>query len=646
MKTIRLTMAQALVRFLDNQYIDVDGSEIKFVKGIFAIFGHGNVVGLGQALEEDCGQLSVHQGRNEQGMAHIATGFARQMRRHQIYACTSSVGPGAANMITAAATATANRIPLLLLPGDVYASRQPDPVLQQVEQEHDLTLSTNDAFRAVSRYWDRITRPEQLMSACISAMRVLTDPADTGAVTLCLPQDVQGEAWDYPDYFFARRVYRLERHAPTEPMLNEAVALIRRHQRPLIVCGGGVKYSQAEEALLRFAERCHLPIAETQAGKGALSSAHPLNVGGIGETGSLAANLLAQEADLIIGVGTRYTDFTTSSKWIFQNPDVRYLNINVSRFDVFKLDGVQMQGDARVALTQLSERLAQEHYASQWGETIHRVRSQYMAEVERVYAVEYSGEGFKPEIEDHMDTQKVFEEFNEITRSWLTQTRVLGVLNRMLPENALVVAAAGSLPGDLQRVWQSRGENDYHVEYGYSCMGYEVNAALGAKLAQPEREVYSFVGDGSFMMLHSELVTSVQMGKKITVILLDNMTNGCINNLQMEHGMDSYFTEFRFHQQESGRQEGGFIPADFARIAEGYGCKSYRVTTIEQLHEALEDARKQTVSTLIDIKVLPKTMVHKYLSWWRVGGAQVSRSERIQAVARMLEEHIGQARQY
>ncbi|EFG1804817.1 3D-(3,5/4)-trihydroxycyclohexane-1,2-dione acylhydrolase (decyclizing) [Escherichia coli] len=646
MKTIRLTMAQALVRFLDNQYIEVDGREIKFVKGIFAIFGHGNVVGLGQALEEECGQLSVHQGRNEQGMAHIATGFARQMRRQQIYACTSSVGPGAANMITAAATATANRIPLLLLPGDVYASRQPDPVLQQIEQEHDLTLSTNDAFRAVSRYWDRIIRPEQLMSACISAMRVLTDPADTGAVTLCLPQDVQGEAWDYPDYFFARRVYRLERHVPTELMLNDAVALILRHQRPIIICGGGVKYSQSEQELLRFAEQYHLPIAETQAGKGALSSAHPLNVGGIGETGSLAANLLAQDADLIIGVGTRYTDFTTSSKWIFQNPDVRYLNINVSRFDVFKLDGVQLQADARVALTQLCERLAPEGYISQWGKTIHRVRSQYLAEVDRVYAAEYSGKDFKPEIVDHMDTQKVFEEFNEITHSWLTQTRVLGVLNRMLPENALVVAAAGSLPGDLQRIWQSRGDNDYHVEYGYSCMGYEVNAALGAKLAQPEREVYSFVGDGSFMMLHSELVTSVQMGKKINVILLDNMTNGCINNLQMEHGMDSFFTEFRFHKQDNGRQEGGLIPVDFARIAEGYGCKSYRVTSIGQLLEALEDARKQTVSTLIDIKVLPKTMAHKYLSWWRVGGARVSRSERIQAVARMLDEHIGQARQY
>ncbi|MGI7008373.1 3D-(3,5/4)-trihydroxycyclohexane-1,2-dione acylhydrolase (decyclizing) [Citrobacter braakii] len=646
MKTIRLTMAQALVRFLDNQYIDVDGQETKFVKGIFAIFGHGNVVGLGQALEEDCGQLSVHQGRNEQGMAHVATGFARQKLRQQIYACTSSVGPGAANMITAAATATANRIPLLLLPGDVYASRQPDPVLQQVEQEHDLSISTNDAFRAVSRYWDRITRPEQLMTACISAMRVLTDPADTGAVTLCLPQDVQGEAYDYPDYFFKRRVYRLERHAPTAAMLAEAIEVIRQHKRPMIICGGGVKYSQAESALLDFAQRFGLPIAETQAGKGALSSELALNVGGIGETGSLAANLLAKEADLVIGVGTRYTDFTTSSKWIFQNPDVRYLNINISRFDTFKLDGVQVQADARVALMQLSEHLGEIGYSGQWGEAIAEAKSCYKAEIERVYSVEYTGDDFQPEIDDHLDIKKVFAEFQEITRSCLTQTRVLGVLNRTLPENALVVAAAGSLPGDLQRVWQSRGNNDYHVEYGYSCMGYEVNAALGAKLAQPERDVYCFVGDGSFMMLHSELVTSVQMGKKITIILLDNMTNGCINNLQMEHGMSSFFTEFRFHQQESGRQEGGLIPVDFARIAEGYGCKSYRVTTLDELQAALEDAQSQTVTTLIDIKVLPKTMVHKYLSWWRVGGAQVSQSERIQAVSRMLDEHIGQARQY
>lgn len=646
MKTIRLTMAQALVRFLDNQYIAVDGNEIKFVKGIFAIFGHGNVLGLGQALEEDSGQLSVHQGRNEQGMAHIATGFAKQRLRQQIFACTSSVGPGAANMITAAATATANRIPLLLLPGDVYASRQPDPVLQQVEQAHDLSISTNDAFRPVSKYWDRISRPEQLMSACLSAMRVLTDPAETGAVTLCLPQDVQGEAYDYPGYFFNKRVYRLERCKPTDAMLTDALQLAITRKRPLLICGGGVKYSQAEAALLSLAERFQWPVAETQAGKGALASDHPLNVGGIGETGSLAANLLAKEADLIIGVGTRYTDFTTCSKWGFQNPSVAFLNINISRFDAFKLDGVQLLADAREALPALEARLQGEGYESAWGGRIEQARQQYQAEVTRVYGVEYTGDGFVPEIDDHLDRERVFAEFKRLTTSFLTQTRVLGILNHSLPANAVVVAASGSLPGDLQRVWQSHGGNDYHVEYGYSCMGYEVNASLGVKLAQPEREVYTLLGDGAFMMLHSELVTSLQMGKKINVVLFDNMTNGCINNLQMEHGMDSFFTEFRYHSEDSGRQEGGLISVDFAKIAEGYGCKSYRVTTLEQLHAALEDVQRQTVSTLIDIKVLPKTMVHKYLSWWRVGGAQVSRSERIQAVARMLADHIDEARPY
>lgn len=646
MKTIRLTVAQALVRFLDNQYLEVDGTEIKFVKGIFAIFGHGNVLGLGQALEEDSGQLSVHQGRNEQGMAHIATGYAKQKLRQQIFACTSSVGPGAANMITAAATATANRIPLLLLPGDVYATRQPDPVLQQIEQSHDLSISTNDAFRAVSKYWDRVTRPELLMSACVNAIRVLTDPAETGAVTLCLPQDVQGEAYDYPDYFFTKRVYRLERQAPSAAMLADAVRLLAGKRRPLIICGGGVKYSQAEDALLRFAERFHLPVAETQAGKGAFASSNHLNVGGIGETGCLAANLLARDADLIIGVGTRYTDFTTSSKWIFQHPEVSFLNINVNRFDAFKLDGVSLLADARAGLTALEEQLTRSGYQAGWGEAVTQMRDKYQAEVARVYGVEYSGEDFVPEIDDHLDREQVYAEFRELTDSLLTQTRVLGVLNQSLPAEAVIVAASGSLPGDLQRVWQSRGGNDYHVEYGYSCMGYEVNAALGVKLAQPEREVYALVGDGAFMMLHSELVTSLQEGRKINVVLLDNMTNGCINNLQMEHGMDSFFTEFRYHTADSGQQDGGLIPVDFAKIAEGYGCKSYRVTTLEQLREALADTQRQTVSTLIDIKVLPKTMVHKYLSWWRVGGAQVSRSERIQAVARMLAENIGKARQY
>ncbi|EPY3966911.1 3D-(3,5/4)-trihydroxycyclohexane-1,2-dione acylhydrolase (decyclizing) [Klebsiella pneumoniae] len=646
MGTIRLTMAQALVRFLDNQYVEVDGCETKFVKGIFAIFGHGNVLGLGQALEEDCGELSVHQGRNEQGMAHIAIGFAKQQLRQQIYACTASVGPGSANMVTAAATATANRIPLLLLPGDVYATRQPDPVLQQIEQSYDLSISTNDAFRSVSKYWDRVTRPEQLMSACINAMRVLTDPAETGAVTLSLPQDVQGEAWDYPDYFFTRRVHRIERTQPTLAMLNDAVRMLKTKKRPLIICGGGVKYSQACQALLAFAEKWGLPIAETQAGKGTISAAHPLNVGGIGETGALAANLLAAEADLVIGVGTRYTDFTTSSKWIFKHPEVAFLNINVSRFDAMKLDGVNLTGDARVSLEALHALLQKEGLNINWDDNVQQARSQYHAEVERVYSVDFTGENFVPEINDHLDRQKVYAEFNQITDSLLTQSRVMGVINRTLNKDDVIVAASGSLPGDLQRVWQSHGTNDYHVEYGYSCMGYEVNASVGVKLADPAREVYTMVGDGAFMMLHSELVTSLQLGKKINVLLFDNMTNGCINNLQMEHGMDSFFTEFRFHRKETGYQEGGLIPVDFAKIAEGYGCKSYRVTTIAALESALEDAKRQTVSTLIDIKVLPKTMVHKYLSWWRVGVAQVSQSERIQNIAQVLNDNIRLARKY
>lgn len=645
MNTIRLTMAQALVRFLDNQYVSVDGLESKFVKGIFTIFGHGNVLGLGQALEEDAGELVVHQGRNEQGMVHAAIGYAKQKRRRQIYACTSSVGPGAANMLTGAATATANRIPVLLLPGDVYASRQPDPVLQQIERSHDLSISTNDAFKAVSKYWDRITRPEQLMSAAINAMRVLTDPAETGAVTLALPQDVQGEAYDYPEYFFAKRVHRLDRRLPTEAMLEDAVVLIKAKRKPLLICGGGVKYSDAADALQRFAERFEIPFAETQAGKSAIVSAHELNVGGIGETGCLAANLMAKEADLVIGVGTRYTDFTTSSKWLFQNPDVRFINLNVSTFDAWKLDAVQLVADAQVGLDALGEALGRTDYKVAWGGAVADARAQLKAEVDRVYAVEYGTDGFVPEIDDHLPRQ-VLEEFIELTGSSLTQSAVVGMLNAELGDSDVIVAAAGSLPGDLQRAWRSKGPHTYHLEYGYSCMGYEVNAALGVKLAEPDREVHALVGDGSYLMLHSELVTAIQERQKINVILLDNMTFGCINNLQMEHGMDSFGTEFRYRNPETGKLDGDFIPVDFAMSAAAYGCKTYKVRTLDELRAALADARQQSVSTLIDIKVLPKTMIHKYLSWWRVGGAEVSQSERIAAVSRMLKANTAKARQY
>ncbi|MFZ4835712.1 3D-(3,5/4)-trihydroxycyclohexane-1,2-dione acylhydrolase (decyclizing) [Rouxiella sp. Mn2063] len=646
MKKIRLTMAQALVRFLDQQYVNVDGAEIKFVTGVFAIFGHGNVLGLGQALEQDSGKLVVHQGRNEQGMAHAATGYAKQKLRRQIYACTASVGPGAANMLTAAATATANRIPLLLLPGDVFASRQPDPVLQQIEQSHDLSISTNDAFRAVSKYWDRIVRPEQLMTACISAMRVLTDPAETGAVTLCLPQDVQGEAYDYPDYFFQKRVHYIERYPVTAGALEQAIALLKGKTKPLIICGGGLKYSDAGRALQEIAEKHGIPFAETQAGKGTLTSEHPMNLGGIGETGSLAANQLAKDADIIIGVGTRYTDFTSSSKWLFQHPNVSFLNINVNRFDAYKLDAVQLVADARLGLEALGSELTKMQFRHGWEDRVSKVREQLLAETQRVYQVEYSGEDFLPEVQDSLDTKQVYAEFEKLTASVLTQSRVLGVLNNTIADDAIIVAAAGSLPGDLQRVWRTSSCNSYHVEYGYSCMGYEVNAALGVKLAEPQREVYALVGDGAFMMLHSELVTSIQERRKINIVLFDNMSNGCINNLQMGNGMGSFNTEFRFRTNTTNNLDGDLVPVNFARIAEGYGCKTYQVSTIEQLHQALSDAKSQTISTLIDTKVLPKTMIHGYFSWWRVGGAMVSESESINNVAEKLRENISLARDY
>lgn len=645
MSTTRLTMAQALVKFLDNQYVEVDGVQSKFIAGVFTIFGHGNVLGLGQALEQDSGELLVHQGRNEQGMAHAAIGFAKQHLRRKIYACSSSVGPGAANMLTAAATASANRIPLLLLPGDVYASRQPDPVLQQIEQFHDLSISTNDAFKAVSQYWDRINRPEQLMSAAIHAMRVLTDPAETGAVTLALPQDVQGEAYDYPDAFLARRVHRIDRRPATEAMLGDALALFQGKRKPLIICGGGVKYSAANRALQAFAERFGIPFAETQAGKSAVVSAHPLNVGGIGETGCLAANLLAREADLIIGVGTRYSDFTTSSKWLFQHPGVQFLNLNVCPGDSLKLEGVQLLADAQVGLQALGEALGRSGYQADWGGQIPDAKARLEAEVDRLYQLQYQDQDFVPEINDHMDPA-LLREFIELTGSCLTQSRVLGLLNQALPEDGIIVAAAGSLPGDLQRSWRSKAVNSYHVEYGYSCMGYEVNAALGVKLAEPAREVYALVGDGSYLMLHSELVTSIQERRKINVLLLDNMAFGCINNLQMGHGMDSFGTEFRYRNPQTGKLDGGLVPVDFAMSAAAYGCKTYKVSTEEQLLAALADARTQTVSTLIDIKVLPKTMIHGYLSWWRVGVAQVSTSERTDAAAKTLNQRLAQARQY
>ncbi len=644
MGTLKLTTAQALVKFLNQQYVDVDGQEHKFVHGVLTIFGHGNVVGLGQALEQDAGDLIVHQGCNEQGMAHIAMGFAKQQKRKKIYAVTSSVGPGAANMVTAAATATANRIPVLFLPGDLFASRQPDPVLQQVEQYHDCSISTNDCFRPVSRYWDRVSRPEQLMTAMINAMRVLTDPADTGAVTICLPQDVQGEAYDFPEYFFKKRVHRIERRPATEAMLADAVELIRRKKKPMLVCGGGVRYSEAHDAFRQFAETFNIPFGETQAGKSAIVAEHPLNCGGVGTTGCLAANLIAKEADLVIGVGTRFTDFTTASKSLFQNPDVEFLTINVAEFDAFKLDAVPVVADARAALEALSEKLQATGYHSGYGNEIVDARSAWNAELERLFSIRVD-DGFVPEVPGHLDDK--LGEYAATLSTQLAQTRVLGVMDKYLEDDAIVVGAAGSLPGDLQRVWRPKTPDTYHMEYGYSCMGYEVAAAVGAKLARPDQPVYAMLGDGSYMMLHSELQTAVQEGTKITLLLFDNASFGCINNLQMSQGMGSYGTENRHRDPETGKMTGPLVKVDFAKNAESYGCKAYSVHTEEELVAALEEAKLQAGPVLIDIKVLPKTMTHGYEAWWRTGTAQVADKPEIVAAAEGIKQVLAtKARQY
>ncbi len=644
MKTLRLTVAQALIRFLDNQFVEFDGIQQKFVKGVFTIFGHGNVVGIGQALEESPGDLIMYQGRNEQGMAHIATGFAKQNHRRQIIACSASVGPGSANMLTAAATATANRIPLLLLPSDVFATRQPDPVLQQMEQPADLSISTNDAFRSVSKYWDRVARPEQLMSAAINAMRVLTDPEKTGTVTISLPQDVQGEAFDYPEHFFQRRVHRIERRPPVSAAIEAATARIKEGKKVLMICGGGVRYSEAANEFKAFAEEFNIPFGETQAGKSAIPFDHYLNLGGLGTTGNMAANTIAHEVDLVIGVGTRYTDFTTASKWIYSNPLVKYVNLNISGFDAYKLDAVQVVGDAKESLIALKKSLIEVGWKSSYDiNYISTVRNQWATELDRLYSIK-RGVGFIPEVPD-LD-EKGISEYVEVLGSELTQTRVLGLLENYLDDDAIVVGAAGSLPGDLQRMWRPKVANTYHLEYGYSCMGYEIAASVGVKMAKPEQEVYAMVGDGSYIMLHSELITSIQEGIKINVLLFDNIGFGCINNLQMENGSGSFGTEMRHRNPTTGKLDGKLYLIDFAKSAESYGCKTYTVKNEKELIAAIEDSKKQSISTLIDIKVLPKTMSNGYLGWWRVGTAEVSQSVAVQKAFKEMKENIEKARQY
>lgn len=620
MERIRLTAAQALLKFLDNQYVSIDGQETKFVAGVMGIFGHGNVTGIGEALERSGGGLTYIQGKNEQGMVHAACAYAKQSARRRIFACTSSIGPGALNMVTAAATATVNRIPVLLLPGDNFACRQPDPVLQQLEVPGDYTVSAVDAFRPVSRYWDRIVRPEQLMSACLQAMRVLTDPADTGAVTLALPQDVQAEAYDYPAEFFAKRVHVLDRRPPAPSALKRAVALVAGKRKPLIIAGGGVHYAGATAELARFAEAFGIPVAETQAGKSVLPWDHPLNMGGVGVTGTLAANRLAREADVIIGIGTRYSDFTTSSKTAFGHPEVEVININVNAQDCAKLNGLQLLADAKEGLTALHQALTEKKYRSGHEEQVlSSLKEEWRAEVDRLYALE-SVEG-------------------------LTQTRAIGVINQFLDPTDVIVLAAGSLPGDLHRLWRPSEAGTYHAEYGFSCMGYEISGAFGAALAEPQRGVYAMVGDGSYLMLHSEMITSLQEGTKLTVLLFDNNGFQCIHNLQRGHGSDGFGNEFRFRSQESGRLDGGVMSMDYAAHARSMGIRSFTARTAEELREALELARRETTTTLVDIKVLAGTNTGGYESWWRVGVPEISGSRQVNDAHQSMLNQVSGAKE-
>ena len=640
MGNIRMTVGQAIIKFLDNQYIELDGVENKFVDGIFTIFGHGIVVGLGQALDENPGGLRVYQGRNEQGMAHVATGYARQNNRRRIIACASSIGPGAANMVTAAATATVNHIPLLLFPGDTFAVRQPDPVLQQIEQEDSPSITTNDAFRPVCKFWDRITRPEQLMGTLTQAMRILTDPAKTGAVCIALSQDVEGESYDYPEYFFEKRVHRIRRVVPVQEDLKDLITLISQSKKPLIICGGGVRYSEAGATLEGFCERFHIPFAETQAGKSACRSSHPYNLGGVGVTGNLAANSIARDADLIISIGSRLSDFTTGSKELYAQ--TKMVAINVSMFDAGKMDASVVIGDAKVTLEMAKAELEKIGYVSGYDKEIEMAKRAWDEEYARLGIYSY-GNAFRPIIQAR--NPKTIEEFVEVTGGIITQTAAIAMIRDTIDKDAIIVGAAGSLPGDLQRMWTTDKKDAYQMEYGYSCMGYEISAALGAKLACPNQEVYSMCGDGSFLMMHGDLVTSMQEKKKINVMLFDNCGFGCINNLQMSNGIGNLATEFRYRDEEGGLN-GGLIPISYAKVAEGYGVKTYTATTLTELREALIDAKKQTVSTLIDIKVLPKTMTDGYMSWWNIGLASTTSIEAQKDAYDKLMENRRNARQY
>jgi 3D-(3,5/4)-trihydroxycyclohexane-1,2-dione acylhydrolase (decyclizing) len=614
--TVRLTMAQAVIQFLQNQYTLRDGVEQRFFAGCFGIFGHGNIAGIGQALHQ-YSDFRYYQTRNEQAMVHTAVAYAKHKNRLQTLVCTTSIGPGATNMITGAAVATVNRLPVLLLPGDIFARRNVAPVLQQLESEHSQDISVNDCFRPVSRYWDRINRPDQLITALPEALRVLTSPADTGAVTLCLPQDVQAEAHDYPAALFAKRVWTVPRNRPDVAALRKAAEMIRSAKQPLIVAGGGVKYSEATDLLKRFVEQTGIPVGETMAGKGSLRYDHPLALGAVGVTGTSAANLLAKEADLVIGIGTRYSDFTTASKTQFQHPDVRFINLNVAEFDAHKHSALALVGDAKATLEELLTLLQGYRVDESYRQRAQQLHDEWEAEVNRIYAIRHT--------------------------PLPSQGELIGVVNELGDPEAVMVCAAGSLPGDLHKLWRARHPRQYHLEYGYSTMGYEIAGGLGVKMADPAREVYVLVGDGSYLMLSADLITSVQEGYKLTIVLMDNRGFKSIGSLSRSVGDQGFGTRYAYPKNGGlpGDGDGDQVkdlPVDLPMNARSLGAHVIECNGYADLATALATAKTIDHTVVIYVPNDRYVGVPGYHSWWDVPVAETSTADSVRAAREEWEE--------
>ncbi len=618
-ETIRLTTAQALIRFLNHQIVERDGRQYPFIAGVLGIFGHGNVAGIGEALQEnpDFRYIMV---RNEQAAVHFASGYTKMKNRLQTFACTSSIGPGATNMVTGAALATINRLPVLLLPGDIFARRNVAPVLQQLESPNTQDISVNDCFKPVSRYWDRINRPEQLITSLPEALRVLTSPVDTGAVTLSLPQDVQAEAFDFPVELFERRVWLIPRPLADRQILARAVEKIKAARRPMIVAGGGVLYSDACQALDQFTRQTGIPVGETQAGKGSLAYNHPQCLGAIGATGTLAANRIAHQADLVIGIGTRYSDFTTASKTIFQNPDVAFININLFEMDAFKHSALPLTADARVTLTELTAALEGYSVDPEYAAEISHLKAEWELEVERLY---------------HLDHQPL-----------PGQSEVIGALWECTEPQDVILSAAGSQPGDLHKLWRARTPNSYHMEYGYSCMGYEIPASLGAKMAAPEREVFVWVGDGTYLMNPTEILTAIQEGIKVTLLIVDNSGFGSIGGLSTSLGSAGFGTRFRRRDPQSGQLDGAPLQIDFAANAASFGAEVFTPASIAELKQVLARTRSLDHTSVIVIKTDREVRVPDYESWWDVAVAEVSAQPSVRKARQKYEAHRKEERYF